>query len=278
MQSNEWKWSSLLTKCIYSYVHFPECDIMLFLFDRQLPAEKSVPMSSSLQTPPPVPSRNAMITRPSLMSGYSSNGLGCGAYGTGYGGYIPGYSPYNMYGTGLYGGFGMNRFVSAGFSEDSPSGFVQQAELSSRQAFQSIESVVEAVMSVATMLESTFQAVYSSFRAVISVADHMSRLRSYLTRIISALAVLRTLRWLLSKLLVLLRLRRPLSTDEQLWSESASVIATNPSHVLGSSHTNTNWPVILFFMITVGGPWLLWKFLSSLVTEGDIPNLSILLW
>ena len=68
----------------------------------------------------------------------------------------------------------------------------------------------------------------------------------------------------------MLRLRRPLSTDEQLWSESASDVATSPSDVLDSSHTN--WPVILFFMITVGGPWLLWKFLSSLVTEGSITN------
>jgi len=207
------------------------------------------------------------------MSGYGSNGLGCAAYGTGYGAYHPGYNPYNVYAGGLYSGFGMNRFGSTSFVEDSPSGFVQQAELSSRQAFQSIENVVQAVMSVATMLESTFQAVYSSFRAVISVADHMSRLRSYLTRIISALAVLRTLRWLVSKLLSILRLRQPSSTDEQLWSESSSDIATSPSNVLGSDRTN--WPVVLFFMITVGGPWLLWKFLSSLVREGSIAILSI---
>jgi len=205
------------------------------------------------------------------MSGYSSSGLGYGGYGAGYGGgaFLPGYSPYNMCSAGgLYSGFGMNRFASTGFTESSPSGFVHQAELSSRQAFQSIESVVQAVVSVAAMLESTFQAVYSSFRAVISVADHMSRLRSYLARIISALAVLRTLRWLVSKLLIMLRLRQPQSsTDEELWSESSLDVATNSADVLGSSRTN--WPVILFFMITIGGPWILWKFLSSLVREGS---------
>ena len=232
-------------------------------------------MSSSLRTPPPVPSRNNAVSRPSL-SAYNTNSLGCGAYGTGYGGYLPGYNPYNMYAGGLYDGFGMNRFGSSSFGEDSQSGFVQQAELSSRQAFQSIESVVEAVVSVATMLESTFQAVYSSFRAVISVADHMSRLRSYFTRIISALAVVRSLRWLASKLLTALRLRQPLDADEQLWSESSSLDAdTDRSDVLGSSRTN--WPVILFFMITVGGPWLLWKFLSSLVKEGGMAKFFMLL-
>jgi len=203
------------------------------------------------------------------MTGYSS-GLGCSAYGTGYPGYISGYNPYSVYAGGLYGRFSMNQFGSAGFGGDSTSGFVQQAELSSRQAFQSIESVVQAVVSVAAMLESTFQAVYSSFRAVISVADHMSRLRSYFTRIVSALAVLRTLRWLISKLLIMLRLRQPSNTDEQLWSESSSDIAANPNDVLDTRRMN--WPVVLFFMITVGGPWLLWKFLSSLVTEGSTSN------
>ncbi len=61
--------------------------------------------------------------------------------------------------------------------------------------------------SVAMMLESTYSAVYNSFRAVIGVADHFSRMRTQLAQIFSALAVVRTLRWLLRKLLVLLRLR-----------------------------------------------------------------------
>jgi len=203
------------------------------------------------------------------MTGYSS-GLGYSAYGSGYPGYLSGCSPYSMYGGGMYGRFNMNQFGSTGFADDSPGGFVQQAELSSRQAFQSIESVVRAVVSVAAMLESTFQAVYSSFRAVISVADHMSQLRSYFARIISALAVLRSLRWLISKLLVVLRLRQPLNTDEQLWSEYHSDIAANSDAMLDTKHVN--WPVVLFFMITIGGPWLLWKFLSSLVREGSAFN------
>ena len=228
-------------------------------------------MSSLQHTPPPVPSRNTMVNRPNFVSGYNSSVLGCGGYGTGY---LSGYSPYNMYAGGMYGGLGMNRFMSTGFGEDSPNGFMQQAELSSRQAFQSIESVVQAVVSVAAMLESTFQAVYSSFRAVISVADHMSRLRSYVTRIISALAVLRTLRWLVSKLLVFLRLRHLPSTDELLWSQSRSDTASNTDDVLSSSRTN--WPVVLFLMITVGGPWLIWKFLSSLVSEGSTDKLYIM--
>ena len=243
------------------------------LFDRRhLPTESTIPGSSLQRTPPPVPSRNTVVNRPSLMTGYN-NGLGYSAYGNGYPGYLSGYSPYNMYAGGLYGRFNMSQFGSTGFGEDSSSGFMQQAELSSRQAFQSIESVVRAVVSVASMLESTFQAVYSSFRAVISVADHMSRLRSYLARIVSALAVLRTLRWLISKLLIMLHLRQPLNTDEQLWSESVSEVAANSNDLLDTRHRN--WPVVLFFVITVGGPWLLWKCLSSFVQEGCMQPLTL---
>lgn len=48
---------------------------------------------------------------------------------------------------------------------------------SSRGAFQSIESVVNAVASVANMLSSTHNAVFSSFRAVIGVVEQFSMMK-----------------------------------------------------------------------------------------------------
>lgn len=45
--------------------------------------------------------------------------------------------------------------------------FIQMAEENSRPAFQSIESVVGAVGSIAMMLENTFFAMTSSFRAIL---------------------------------------------------------------------------------------------------------------
>ena len=153
---------------------------------------------------------------------------------------------------------------------DGTSGFAQQAELSSRQAFQSIESVVQAVGSVAAMLESTFQAVYNSFRAVIGVADHMSRLRAHLTKIFSALAIFRTLKWLARRLLTLLRLRsaKP-GLDDELWSQANSNVIANATNLDNSGMNRSSWPVMLFFAIVVGGPWLIWKFLSSIsITNG----------
>lgn len=182
-------------------------------------------------------------------------------------------SPYGgMYGGGMYGGSGygysMNRYNSPIGNDGTGSSFAQQAELSSRQAFQSIESVVQAVGSVAAMLESTFQAVYNSFRAVIGVADHMSRLRSHLTRIFSALAILRTLKWLAYRLLAFLRLRAAVNLDEELWSGAAAsadaVVVGNEIDSLSVGTNKSSWPMLLFFAIVIGGPWLIWKFLSSL--------------
>jgi peroxin-13 len=225
-----------------------------------------------IQNPPAVPARNVVTQRPAYAGGFT------GGYGySGYSGLGNSYSPYGMY-NAMYGGYGMNRFGSC-IDDGSGSGFAQQAELSSRQAFQSIESVVQAVGSVAAMLESTFQAVYNSFRAVIGVADHMSRLRAHLTRIFSALAIFRTLKWLAYRLLNFLRLRTPTGLEDELWSQAgADTIANAAAEIDPSGVSRSSWPVMLFFAIVVGGPWLIWKFLSSLSGSNGMTNvLSIIL-
>lgn len=170
-----------------------------------------------------------------------------------------GYSPYggSVYG----GGYGMNRM---GFNDDFHSnGFAQQAELSSRHAFQSVESVVQVFSSIAMMLESTFQAVYNSFRAVVGVADHFSRMKSQLAQVFSALAIFRTLRWLVRKFLVLLRLRTAGAEDE-LWNQAAEASASMSPDGFGGDKPRSSWPIMVFFALVVGGPWLIWKLLSSL--------------
>lgn len=222
-------------------------------------------------------------TRPPQRSAYSTGfggglgsyggGLGSygglGGYGGGYGGFggmggLSGFGGYSPYGGSMYGGYGMNRM---GSNDDysGGGGFAQQAELSSRHAFQSIESVVQVFGSIAMMLESTFQAVYSSFRAVIGVADHFSRMKATLARIFSALAVMRTLRWLVRKLLMLLRLRSG-GADEDLWTQAAEASASlaGAEGLMGDDKPRSSWPVMVFFAMVIGGPWLIWKFLNSL--------------
>lgn len=174
-----------------------------------------------------------------------------------------GYSPYSYGG----GGFGMGGYSRFPRNDDvAPSRFVQQAEESSRGAFQSIESIVQAFSSVSMMLDATFSAVYNSFRAVLDVANHLTRLRAHLTRVLSAFALVRTLRYIYRRLLRLLGRRSDAEVDD-LWADSASdALATSSSRGLGAGteeQTVKSWPIFLFFAVVLGGPYLIWKLLSS---------------
>lgn len=177
------------------------------------------------------------------------------------GGY--GYRPYGGMG-GAYGGMGGAYGGGGGYGTvDSP--FLQQAEESTRSAFQSVESVVGAVSSISAMLESTYFAVHSCFRAILGVAQHFTRLRNYVFGIISAIALLHRLRYWLRKLLRLLRLRRNVERqqEEEVWEESA-LEQDRSLWLAASTSQNRIWPAVLFFSIVFGVPWLLWRLLSAL--------------
>lgn len=212
---------------------------------------------------PPRPVQNSY--RPSYSSFTSSySPYGSSIYG--------GYSPYS-YGGAYGGGYGMGGYSRLPHSDDvTPSRFVQQAEESSRGAFQSIESIVQAFASVSMMLDATFSAVYNSFRAVLDVANHLTRLRAHLTRVLSAFALVRTLRYLYRRLQRLLG-RRTDSEAEDLWADSATdALATTASRGLGpgvDENTVKSWPIILFFAVVLGGPYLIWKLLSSSSTSEE---------
>ncbi|CAI9566418.1 unnamed protein product [Staurois parvus] len=111
------------------------------------------------------------------------------------------------------------------------------------------------------MMDATFSAVYNSFRAVLDVANHFSRLKVHFTKVFSAFALVRTIRFLYRRLQRLLGLRRG-SENEDLWTESAGTVAR-----VGSENDATNsaksWPIFLFFAVILGGPYLIWKLLSS---------------
>ncbi|XP_078129160.1 peroxisome biogenesis factor 13 [Sander vitreus] len=217
---------------------------------------------------PPLPPRPIQQAyRPAYNSFTSSySPYGSSMYG--------GYSPYTYGGGGGYGmGGGYSRLSN---TEDvAPSRFVQQAEESSRGAFQSIESIVQAFTSVSMMLDATFSAVYNSFRAVLDVANHLTRLRSHLTRVFSAFALVRTLRFFYRRLQRLLGRRSDTEVDD-LWADSASdALATGASRVDGAGMEGPavkSWPIFLFFAVVLGGPYLIWKLLSSSPTEENATN------
>ncbi|CAM5103477.1 unnamed protein product [Eretmochelys imbricata] len=231
-------------------------------------AIRSADLGASLLTRPGQPTRvpPPILPRPSQQAGnsslsnfrpaYSSSfSPGYGTYGNSFYG---NYSPYS-YG---YGGMGYNRFRT---DDLPPSRFVQQAEESSRGAFQSIESIVHAFASVSMMMDATFSAVYNSFRAVLDVANHFSRLKIHFTKVFSAFALVRTIRYLYKRLQRLLGLRKS-SENEDLWAESEGTVARiGPED--RAANSAKSWPIFLFFAVILGGPYLIWKLLSTYSDE-----------
>ncbi|XP_027549159.1 peroxisome biogenesis factor 13 isoform X2 [Neopelma chrysocephalum] len=215
--------------------------------------------------PPPILPRPSQQTGSSSLSTFrpaysGSFSPGYGSYGTSFYG---SYSPYS-YG---YGGLGYNRFCAESLP---PSRFVQQAEESSRGAFQSIESIVHAFASVSMMMDATFSAVYNSFRAVLDVANHFSRLKIHFTKVFSAFALVRTIRYLYQRLQRLLGLRSS-SENEDLWAESEGKVArVGLEDKMGNSAKS--WPIFLFFAVIMGGPYLIWKLLSTYSDEETVSS------
>ncbi|XP_028406307.1 peroxisomal membrane protein PEX13-like isoform X2 [Dendronephthya gigantea] len=225
---------------------------------------------------PTVPPRPATRPTQSLYPSYGHGTYGnysnfggymgpySGGYTNGYGGY-GGYNGYNN----MYGGYGANRY-SQGYNNAPSSSFVEQAEQNSRIAFDSVHSIVQAFGSIAMMLESTFFAVHSSFRAVLGVADHFSRLRENLVHIVGSNFLIKWLRSIFRKITVLIGLSSSASVEE-VWNEMRSMTRETAATQGGQSRVWKSWPLLLFFAVVLGTPWLIWRFLSSLGDE-DIHN------
>lgn len=229
------------------------------------PSSSSAPPVLGRVAPPLPPRPVQQSYRPSynsLQSSYSPY------RGSVYGGYA---SPFS------YSGYGLGGYGRPPLSEDvAPSRFVQQAEESSRGAFQSIESIVQAFTSVSMMLDATFSAVYNSFRAVLDVANHLTRLRMHFTRVFSAFALVRTLRYLYRRLQRLLGLRGEVEAED-LWADSAVDVLGAGGAGVGAEEPRAgavkSWPIFLFLAVVLGGPYLIWKLLSSAQgTEDSVTN------
>ncbi|CAD5211770.1 unnamed protein product [Bursaphelenchus okinawaensis] len=216
-------------------------------------------MSAPPSNPPPIPARPAQSMMPSTAFGspynmgmdygynnsYMGNSFGS-PYGMGYGG---GYN--NMYGNSVYPSY------NNGMYGPSPeSNFIRVAEESSRNAFQSIESVVGAVTSVANMLNSTHNAVFSSFRAVIGVVEQFGGMKRQLAAVVSV-TLFRWIRIIWRKLLVFLKLKPAnYASVDSIWTD----IQSEPSQSIGIS-----WPAILFWLVALGGPYLIYRCVSQMV-------------
>ncbi|CAB3405664.1 unnamed protein product [Caenorhabditis bovis] len=213
--------------------------------------------------PPPLPPRPIEQTMMNSMMG----GAGFGGFG-GMGSYAPMGGMYG--GPAMYSGMGYGGFNNHyGYGHNSESNFARLAEEQSRGAFQSIESVVNAVSSVANMLNSTHNAVYSSFRAVIGVVEQFGRLKNQLSSVIVSFALFRWIQRFWRWLLVMLKLKPAnyASVAELAWGDAAQPYA---SDLLGASKTNVvNWPAALFWIVAIGGPWLIYKCVNQMVQAAE---------
>ncbi|CAL9687405.1 unnamed protein product [Knipowitschia caucasica] len=254
-------WERLIPGAMTAPVNFRSSD-----FASSLPPAPGPAPPLLTRVAPPLPPRPAAQTYRPAYSSYSAPYGSSSFYSPGY---SSGYSPYGYssgFGSGLGSGFGSGLGAYGRLplrpEEVAPSRFVLQAEESSRGAFQSIESIVHAFASVSMMMEATFSAVYNSFRAVLDVANHFSRLRAHLTRVLSAFALVRTLRYLYRRLQRLLGRRGDCEAND-LWAESASDALAGAA--VGGTHEPPvkSWPIFLFFAVILGGPFLIWKLLSA---------------
>ncbi|KAI5638399.1 hypothetical protein NE865_09033 [Phthorimaea operculella] len=191
------------------------------------------------------------------MGSYGMGSYGMGGYG-GMGSYGMGMGGYGMGGMG-YGGY--NRFGAGPYGGDIESRFIQIAEENSRPAFDSIQSLVNAVGSIAMMLENTFFALTSSFRAILGVAENFGRLRSLFAQFWSTFAVIRSINWLIRKLMVMLGIRT--EAEFKAWAEA--VQATNNGVATPEQQAKgTYWPVLLFFGVIAAAPYIVLKMITGL--------------
>ena len=258
----------------------------------QQPAPAANQENPETNAPPPLPPRPGQSASSQVVSPYGYGGLNnmtglnsFSPYGNslssfGYGGGGGYGSGYGMGGYGGYGGYGMSRYGMGygGNPGDSNSDFLRLAEESSRPAFQSIESIVHAFGSVAMMLESTYFAVHSSFRAVLGVAEHFSRMNGQISQ--TSLSVIRTLSLFLRRLAYLIGLSHTNPNDETNWRESMPTpkdFPLTPEGVLDAltraddgSRGKSSWPILIFFAVVCGTPWLIWKLLSKMTGSRQI--------
>ena len=105
-------------------------------------------------------------------------------------------------------------------------------------------------------------------RAIRGVADHFGQLRQHLVGIVKSISLLRALKRLLRWICTLLGIPLPRAlhvSAEELAAEF------RPPVLPGGPPPPRVWPLILFFVIAFGGPYLVYK----LLMEGDgVPNRS----
>eukprot|EP00038_Savillea_parva_P000922 m.99933 g.99933 ORF g.99933 m.99933 type:complete len:444 (+) comp10326_c0_seq2:561-1892(+) len=142
--------------------------------------------------------------------------------------------------------------------------WAMRAEQNSRPAFEAIQQIVMAFGQVAMMLDASFGAMFQSFRAVIGVMDHFGRMRYNFASMFATLSIIRLARKILAQLLRTVGITPPPSLDPP----PDDLLALEDG-AEGVEETQASWPLWLFFAVAIGGPYMMFRLLSSDATVKD---------
>ncbi|EJW79584.1 SH3 domain-containing protein [Wuchereria bancrofti] len=142
---------------------------------------------------------------------------------------------------------------------------------STRGAFSSIEAVLAAVNSIADMLNATHHAVFSSFEAVFGAFDEFGKLKTQIHCLLASTALLKWLRYIWRLLLKCLRLKVSGDTGmEEVWMEirrNPGMITSETSSQLVPSNPFRWLPSLMFWLMAIGVPYLMYQSLGGIVDE-----------
>ena len=109
---------------------------------------------------------------------------------------------------------------------------------------------------------------YYYYILVVGVADQFYRLKTHLSGIISALAIIRVLKYFMRRCLRFLKKAATLASGKSIesnindaWTISKD-ISDSEKFVKENLKRQTNWPLIMFLGVVLGGPYLIWKILN----------------
>ncbi|KAL3121098.1 hypothetical protein niasHT_005358 [Heterodera trifolii] len=158
----------------------------------------------------------------------------------------PAFVPYNASGMYNYNFYQQSApFMNPWGAAHSKNNFLLAAE--------AVESVVNALVSVANMLNTTHSAVFNTFRAVAGVAQQFRAFKIYVFSFLFV-PIFRWCRFLWRHLLSLLRVRpRNYANSEAIWTN------IHQQQQSGVSFSSPNFASLLFWLIALGGPFLLFK-------------------
>ncbi|KAL3994355.1 Peroxin 13 N-terminal region family protein [Acanthocheilonema viteae] len=138
--------------------------------------------------------------------------------------------------------------------------------------FSSIEAVLTAINSIADMLNTTHHAVFSSFQAVFGALDEFAKLKTQIHCLLASTALLKWLRYIWRLLLKCLRLRINADSGmEEAWTgirkNSGRIAAQETSAQLISSNSFRWLPSLIFWLIAVGVPYLMYQSIGGMTDE-----------